>query len=290
MKLAHVTAHTPHLVSALEALARRTDNREEALILLDELSGITVLVARKFTNERSADGLLDAFYLTVGCVSLGIGQANITQDADTQLSFLMHHGAEYVFRMGFRHIKELSSLPYTAFISEFDDDPFVQQRDLKVLFTEICRADPVAPWTGEDIYKRELLDRQNNHKIVACAKWLRQKHYAGPIKDPELDAHAVISIAVIFAIAGDGPIVARLRQKDAETLILGMRKMQPDIDVGWDALLKKVPPLYHTILHECMNEYRNTIIKKIQSRTSMKSIITELQNSYAGSELEVDYD
>jgi len=290
MKLAHVTARTPQLVSALEALARRANNQEETFILLDELSGITVLVARRFTNERTADGMLDAFYLTVGCISLGISQATIPQDSETQLSFLLHQGAEYVFRMGFRHIKELSCLPYTAFVSEFDNDSFVQQRDIKVLFTEICRADPVASWAGEDIYRRELLDRQSNHKIVACAKWLRQKHYAGPIKDPELDAHAVISIAIIFAMAGDGPIVARFRQKDVETLILGVRKIQPDIDVGWDALLKKVPSLYHSILQECMNEYRNTIIRKIQSQANIKSIISELQNSYAGGELEVDYD
>lgn len=290
MKLAHITTRPPHLVSALEALARSEDHQEEAQLLIDELSGITVLVARKFTNERTADGLLDAFHLTVGCISLGISQANIPQDGDAQLSFLLHHGAEYVFQMGFRHIKELSALPYTAFVSEFDNDPFVQQRDIKVLFAEICRANPIAAWTGDEIYKRELLERQNNQKIVSCAKWLRQKHYAGPVKDPDLDAHAVIAIAVIFAIAGDGPIVARARQQDLETLIHGVRKTQPDIDAGWRALLKKAPSIYHPILQECMDEYRNTIVKKIQSKTSFRTIIAELQNSYAGSEMDVDYD
>ena len=290
MKLAHITTRPPHLVRALEALGQRADHQEEAQALLDELSGITLLVARKFTNERTADGLLDAFHLTVGCISLGISQANIPQSSDSQLSFLLQHGAEHVFQTGFRHIKALSALPYTTFVSEFDNDPFVQQRDIKVLFAEICRADPISTWAGDDVYKRELLERQNNQRIVACAKWLRQKHYAGPVKDPDLDAHAVISIAVIFAIAGDGPIVARVRQKDLETLIQGARKKPLDIEAGWSALLKKAPAEYHPILRECMDQYRNTIVKKVLSKTGIKTVISEIQNSYAGSELEVDYD
>ncbi|MDP4029305.1 MAG: hypothetical protein Q8P42_10135 [Gallionella sp.] len=290
MKLAHITTRPPHLVSALEALARRADHQEEAQTLIDELSGITVLVAKKFTNERTADGLLEAFHLTVGCISLGISQANIPQDGNAQLSFLLHHGAEYVFQMGFRHIKELSALPFTVFVSEFDNDPFVQQRDIKVLFAEICRADPGASWAGDDVYKRELQDRQNNQKIVSCAKWLRQKHCAGPVKDTDLDAHAVIAIAVIFAIADDGRIVARAGQKEIERLIRRVREAPPDIDAGWGALLKKIPPTYHPILRECMDEYRNTIIKKILSKARIKAVITEIQNFYACSELDVDYD
>lgn len=290
MKLAHVTTRPPQLVSALEALARRADHQEEAQTLIDELSGITVLVAKKFTNERTADGLLEAFHLAVGCISLGISQANIPQDGDAQLSFLLHHGAEYVFQMGFRHIKELSALPFTVFVSEFDNDPFVQQRDIKVLFAEICRADPGASWAGDDVYKRELQDRQNNQRTVSCAKWLRQKHYAGPVKDTDLDAHAVIAIAVIFAIADDGRIVARAGQKEIERLIRRVRETPPDIDAGWNALLKKVPSTYHPTLRECMGEYRNTIIKKILSKTRIKTVITEIQNFYACSELDVDYD
>jgi hypothetical protein len=290
MQLAHLTARPPHLVQALEALAKRADSLDAAQTLLDELSGITVLVARKFTNERTADGLLDAFHLTLGCVSLGISQADIAEDGDAQLSFLLQHGAEYVFQMGFRHIRELSGLPYTAFVSDFDNDPYIQQRDIKVLFAEICRADPAAPWQGDDIYRRELQHRQHNQRIVACAKWLRQRHYAGPVKDPDLDANAVIAIAVIFAIAGDGPIVARAGQHDIETLIHGVRATQPDIEAGWNALLKKVPPQYHPILRERIDEYRDTIVRKIQSKTRIKTVITELQNFYACSELEVDYD
>ncbi len=290
MKLAHITTRAPHLVQALEALAQRADHEEAAQNLLDELSGITVLVARKFTNDRTADGLLEAFYLTVGCISLGISRADIPKEDEARLSFLLHHGAEHVFQMGFRHIKELSALPYVTFVSDFENDPFVQQRNVKALFSEICRADPNSNWTGDEVYKREWLERQNNQKIIGCAKWLRQKHYAGPVKDTDLDAHAVIAIAVIFAIAGDAPIVARIGQKDLETLIQGVRKIPLDIEAGWNALLRKVPPQYHAILHERMDEYRNTIIKKILSKTSIKTVIIEIQKNYAGDEQEVDYD
>jgi len=290
MKLAHITTRPPHLVQALEALAQRVDHREAAQTLLDELSGITVLVARKFTNERTADGMLDAFHLTVGCISLGISQADIPEDGNAQLSFLLHHGAEYVFQMGFRHIKELSGMPYTAFVSDFDNDPFVKQRDIKMLFMEICRADPVATWEGDSAYRREWQDRQSNQNLVACAKWLRQKHFAGPVKDPDMDAHAVISFAVIFAIADDGRIVARAGQREIENLIQRVRKTPLDIEAGWNALLKKTPPQHHATLRECMDEYKNTIIKKILSKARIKTVITELQNAYAGSELEVDYD
>ena len=289
MKLAHITTRAPHLVQALEALAQRADHPEDAQTLLDELGGITVLVARKFTNDRTADGLLEAFYLTLGCVSLGISRADIPDDSEARLSFLLHHGAEHVFQMGFRHIKALSALPYVAFVSDFDSDPFIQQRNLKALFSEICRADPNSVWTGEDVYKREWLDRQSIQNTIDCAKWLRRNHWAGPVKDTDLDAHAVIAIAVIFAIAGDGPIVARVRQQDLETLIQGVRKTPLDIEAGWNALLKKVPSQYHSILRERMDEYRNTIVRRILSKTSAKTVIIEMQKNYVGDELDIDY-
>jgi hypothetical protein len=263
MQLANIPTRPSHLVLALEALAKRADHQGAAQTLIDELSGITVLVAKKFTNERTADGLLEAFHLTIGCISLGISQGDIPQDGDAQLSFLLHHGAEYVFQMGFRHIKELSGLPYTAFVSDFDNDPYIQQRDVKVLFAEICRADPITAWKGNDVYQRELQDRQNNQRIVSCAKWLRLHNFAGPVKDPDLDANAVISIAVIFAIAGDGRIVARVGQHEIENLIQYVRKTPTDIEAGWKALLKKVPPQYHPVLRVCMDEYKNTIVKII---------------------------
>lgn len=289
MKLAHITTRPPYLVQALEALAQRADHQEAAQALIRELSGITVLVAKKFTNDRMADGLLEAFYLTVGCISLGISQANIPEDNESKLSFLLHHGAEYVFQMGFRHIKELSGLPYHAFVSDFDSDPFVRQLNVKALFSEICRADPNSAWAGDDIYKKEWLDRKSNQSIVDCAKWLRKKHYAGPVKDADLDANAVIAIAVIFAILGDGHIVARTGQKKIESLIRRARETRPDIEAGWNEWLKNIPPEYQLMLRERMDEYRGTIVKKILSKASIKTVVTEMQNYYAGDELDVDY-
>jgi hypothetical protein len=289
MQLASITTRIPHLAQALEALAQRPDYEETASGLLEELSGITVLVAKKFTNDRTADGLLEAYHLTIGCVSLGISQANIPDSNESKLSFLLSHGAEHVFQMGFRHIKELSSLPYVAFVSDFDNDPFVQQRNLKALFFEICRADPSTSWTGDDTYKRELQDRQDNQNIVECAKWLRKKHFAKPIKDSDLDANAVIAIAVIFGILGDGRIVARIGQKDIENLIGRARESQPDAEAGWDKLLKHIPAEYHPLLRERMDEYRKTIVKKILSKTKIKTVVTEIQDFYAGNELDVEY-
>ncbi len=290
MQLAQINTRPPHLVQALEALAKRADNQGAAQALIDDLSGITVLVAKKFTNERMADGLLEAYYLTVGCISLGISQANLPDDGDVQLSFLLHHGAEYVFQMGFRHIKELSGLPYTAFVSDFDNDPYIKQRDIKLLFAEICRADPIASWKGDEVYQRELQDRQHNQHIVACGKWLRQNHFAGPVKDANLDANAVIATAVIFAIAGDGRIVARVGQKEIENLIQCVRNTPPDVEASWNALLKKVPSKHHPTLREYMDQYKNTIVRMILSKTRIKTVITEIQNSYVSSELDVEYE
>jgi hypothetical protein len=63
----------------------------------------------------------------------------------------------------------------------------------------------------------------------------------------------------------------------------------PDIEAGWDKLLKTVPAEYQSILRERMDEHRGTIIKKILSKTKIKSVITEIQDYYAGNELDVEY-
>ncbi len=289
MQLASFTARSPQLVQILETLAHHSNHQEIAETLIQELCGITVLVAKKFTNDRTAEGLTEAFYLTVGCISLAISQADVAPSNEAKLSFFLHHGAEYVFQMGFRHIKELSSLPYVAFVSDFDSDPYVQQRNVKALFSEICRADPGLSWTGDEIFKQESIDRQANKKIIECANWLRKKHFNGAVKDPDLDANAVIAIAVIFSILGDGRIVARIGQKEIENLINRVREAKPNIDAGWEKLLKQTPPEFQSILRQRMVDLRDTIIKKIQSRTKIKTVIAELQDYYAGNELEVDY-
>ena len=289
MNITSYTARPPQLVQALEALALRADNQDAAATLFHELSGITVLVAKKFTNDRTADGMLDAFHLTVGCVSLAISQAGVADSNEGRLSFLLQHGAEYVFQMGFRHIKELSALPYVAYVSDFDNDAFIQQRNLKAIFMEICSADPVSTWKGDAVYQNELLDRKRNQKIIDCAKWLRKNNSDRPVKDSELDANAVISIVVIFAIAGDGRIVARTGQREIENLINRAREARPDVEANWNDFLKKIPPEFQPLLRERMEELRGTIVKKILSKTRIKTVLTELQDQYAGSEQDIDY-
>jgi hypothetical protein len=289
MQLAGFTIRPPQLVGVLETLAHQPNYQNNANELMAELCGITVLVAKKFTNERTADGLSEAFNLTVGCISLALSQADIPDNHAAQLSFLLHHGAEHVFQLGFRHVKQLSGLPYVAFVSDFDNDAFVQQRNVKVLFSEICHADPNLTWTGDELFKSEMLDRQINKNIIDCAKWLRKKHYNGPIKDSDLDANAVIAIAVIFSILNDGRIVARTGQKELENLIYRARESKPDFEAGWVHFLKKIPPEFQSILLERMNDLRGTIIKKILAKTKIKSVLTEIQDFYAGNELEVDY-
>jgi len=289
MNITSYTARPPQLVQALEALALRADNQEAADTLFHELSGITVLVAKKFTNDRTADGMLEAFHLSVGCISLAISQAGVADSNEARLSFLLQHGAEYVFQMGFRHIKELSALPYVAYVSDFDNDAFIQQRNLKAIFMEICSADPASTWSGDAIYQNELLDRTRNRKIIDCAKWLRKNNSAGPVKDSEIDANAVISIAVIFAISGDGQIVARTGQREIENLINRARESRPDVEENWNDFLKKIPPEFQPLLRERMEELRGTIVKKILGKTRIKTVLTELQDQYAGSEQDIDY-
>lgn len=289
MTLAHYTARTPHLVQALEALGQRAD-KQAADILFDELCGITALVAKKFTNDRTAKGIHEAFHLTVGCISLAISQADTADTGEAKLSFLLQHGAEYVFQMGFRHIKELSALPYTAFVSDFDKDPFVQQRNLKAIFMEICSADPAASWDGDAVYRNEILDRKRNQQTIDCARWLRKHNAGGAVRDSEMDANAAITVAVLFALTGEGHIVARTAQRDLEQLIASIRDSKPDVDASWDAFLNKIPPEFQPLLRERMEQLRNTIVKKLYGKTKAKTLLTELQDHYVGSEQDIDYD
>ncbi len=289
MNITSYTARPPQLVQALEALGQRADNQQAAAILLDELCGITALVAKKFTNDRTAEGIHEAFHLTVGCISLAISQADIADSGDAKLSFLLQHGAEYVFQMGFRRIKDLSALPYTTFVSDFDNDPFVQQRNLKAIFMEICSADPAATWSGDAVYQNELVDRQRNQHIIACGKWLRKHNAAGAVRDSEMDANAAITVAVLFALSGDGRIVARTAQRELEQLIARIRDNKPDVDASWNTFLEKIPPEYQPLLRERMEQLRGTIVKKLYGRSKAKALLTDLQDQYIGSEQDIDY-
>lgn len=290
MKLTSHITRRPNLLPTLETLAQRTHAEAQAEALIEDLSGITVLVAKKFTNERTAEGLQAAFCLTTGCISLGLSQAEIPHNAESELNFLLAQGAEQVFQAGFRHIKALALMPCQTMVTDFDSDPYIQQRNIKALFSELCHAEPNRNWMGDEDYRREFEARGENLRIIECAKWLRKNHFSGPVKDKELDANAVISIAVIFAITGDGRIVARTGQKEIENLIRRARESAPDVDENWRKFLSKIPAEHQPWLSVRMEEYRNTLVKKILSKTRIKTIVTDIQNYHAGLEQDVDYD
>ncbi len=289
MNITSYTARTPQLVQALEALGQRADNQQAASILFDELCGITALVAKKFTNDRTAEGIHEAFHLTVGCISLAISQSDIADTGEAKLAFLLQHGAEYVFQMGFRHMKELSALPYTAYVSDFDNDPFVQQRNLKTIFMEICSADPASNWSGDAIFQNEMADRKRNQQYIDCGKWLRKHNAGGVVRDSEMDASAAMTVAVLFALYGDGRIVARTAQRPLENLIAHIRDTKPDVDASWNTFLKKIPPEFQPLLRERMEQLRDTIVKKLYGKTKAKTLLTTLQDQYIGSEQDIDY-
>lgn len=284
-----VEENLPRLVRAIRLLAPGT-RPDEAANLADELAGITAMVAEKFTNSRTAEGIQKALYLVVGGVSLGLEHA-LTHDGDqAALEFLIEHGAEHAFQAGFRLIRELAQLPEDALVGEFDQDPVYLQRRLRDLFVDICSADPNQNWNGYERYAVQLKQRKQVQTIVRCASWLRRHHYQGPVTDADLDAEGVIALAVIFAIEGGGRIVARTGQKDFERLVATVRKTKPDFEAGWAALLAQVPLQHHPVLLERIASYRDScsVIKKISTRASIKTLFQELEN-YAGSELDADY-
>jgi hypothetical protein len=138
-----IAENRPRLIRAIKLLA--ADPRPDAAVnLADELAGISAMVAEKFTNERTADGIQKALYLTVGGVSLGLEHL-LTADSDqAALDFLVEHGAEHAFQAGFRLIRELSQLPEDGLIGDYEQDPVYVQRRLRDLFVELCGADPHA--------------------------------------------------------------------------------------------------------------------------------------------------
>lgn len=283
-----VVENLPRLVRAIKLLA--TDARIDAAAnLADELTGITAMVAEKFTNERTAEGIQKALYLTVGGVSLGLEHALMHDGDQAALDFLVEHGAEHAFQAGFRLVRELSQLPEDALVGEYDQDPVYQQRRLRELFVDLCSADPNKNWNGPEKYALQLKQRKGVQAIVRLANWLRRHNDRGPVSDADLNAEGVIAVAVIFAIEG-GAVVARTGQKDFERLVRSVRKNKPDFEAGWAALLAKVPVQHHEVLLDRINAYRSscTVVQQILTRTSMKKLFEQLEN-YAGSELDADY-
>ena len=284
-----VVENLPRLVRAIKLLPG--DPREDAALnLADELTGITAMVAEKFTNERTADGIQKALYLTVGGVSLGLEHAVQHEGDQAALDFLVEHGAEHAFQVGFRLIKELSQLPEDALVGEYDQDPVYLQRRLRELFIDICQADPNQNWAGYEKYALQLQQRKEVQAVVRLASWLRRHHDNGPVSDSDLNAEGVIAVAIIFAIEGGGRIMARTGQKEFERFVRSVRKNKPDFEEGWAALVAKVPVQHHPVLLDRIESYRRscTVVHKILTRASMKSLFEDLEN-YAGSELDADY-
>jgi hypothetical protein len=284
-----VAEHLPRLVRAIRLLA--LDARSDAgPALADELAGITAMVAGKFTNDRTAEGMQRALFLTVGCVSLGLEHALTHEGDQAALDFLVEYGAEHAFQAGFRLIRDLSQLPEDTLVGEYDQDPVYIARRLRDLFIDICNADPHKNWNGDERYAVQLKQRKDVQAIVRLASWLRRHNDAGPVSDLDLNAEGVIALAVIFAIEGGGRIVARTGQKDFERFVRAVRKSRPDFEAGWSALGAKVPLQHHGVLQERIEAYRNScsVIHKILTRASMKTLFQELEN-YAGSELDADY-
>lgn len=284
-----VVERLPRLVRAIRCLSAR-EIGDEAVILADELAGITAMVAEKFTNDRTAEGIQKAMLLTVGCVSLGLDHELAHESDDDALDFLISEGAEHAFQAGFRLVRDLAALPEDSLVGEYDQDPVYAQRRLKDLFVDICSADPHQNWAGYEKFEVQYKQRKAVQAIVRAAGWLRRHHYAGPINDADLNAEGVIAVAIIFAIEGGGRIVARTGQADFERLVKSVRKNKPDYEAGWEALMKQVPAQHQAVIAERIDSYRSscTVIQKIRTRTAMKTLFAEFEN-YAGSELDADY-
>lgn len=278
----------PRLVRAIKLLPLEA-TADEAVALADELSGITAMVAEKFTNDRTAEGIQRALLLTVGGVSLGLEHLLDTEDDLDALDLLIEEGPELVFQQGFRLVKELAAMPEDSLVGEYDLDPVYSQRRLKELFVDLCTADPGETWSGHERYIAQLKQRQGVQAIVRAAQWLRRHHTEGPINDPDLNAEGVIALAVIFAVEGGGRITARTGQKEFERFVKSVRKNDPDFEAGWAQLMEKIPAAHQPIIAERIATYREhcTVLQLIRTKTTLKQLFAELEN-YAGSELDPD--
>ncbi|WP_440968147.1 hypothetical protein ACL58G_28310 [Massilia sp. GER05] len=281
----------PRLIRAIRQIPGNA-NADEAAGLADELAGITAMVAEKFTNDRTAEGIQRAQLLSIGCVSLGLEHLVESDDAQGDLDaldVLLDEGAEFVFQQGFRLIRDLAALPEDTLIGEFDNDPVYSARRLKELFVDICTADPGETWSGYERYQGQLKQRRDVQAVVRAAQWLRRHHWEGPVKDPDLNAEGVIALAIIFGVEGGGRIVARTGQKEFERFVQTVRKAKPDFDAGWAALLEQIPAAHQAIIADRIQSYRNSILlQNIAGKVPLKELFVELEN-YAGSEIDAEY-
>jgi len=281
----------PRLIRAIRLLAAHA-SADETAGLADELSGITAMVAEKFTNDRTAEGIQRAQLLTIGGVSLGLEHLVETDDEQGDLDaldVLLDEGAEHVFQQGFRLIRELAALPEDTLVGEYDLDPVYSARRLKELFVDICTADPAETWSGYERYLGQLQQRQEVQAVVRAAQWLRRHHWEGPVKDPDLNAEGVIALAIVFGVEGGGRIVARTGQKEFERFVQTVRKAKPDFEAGWAALLENIPAPHQAIIADRIDSYRNSLLlQNIAGKVPMTQLFVELEN-YAGSEIDAEY-
>jgi hypothetical protein len=107
----------PRLIRVIKLMPGNADE-EEAGILADELAGITAMVAGKFTNDRTAEGIQRAQLLAIGGVSLGLESEVQGGDDLAALDYLLEQGAEAAFQQGFRLIRELAAMPEDTLLGE----------------------------------------------------------------------------------------------------------------------------------------------------------------------------
>ncbi|GGY07461.1 hypothetical protein GJV26_07165 [Massilia dura] len=285
-----VRENLPRLTRVIKLLPGDT-RPDAAVTLADELAGITVMVAEKFTNHRTVEGIQKAVNLTVGGVSLGLEELLAVDSDEAALDFLVDNGAEAAFQAGFRQLKDLAAMPEDTLVGEYDQDPVYAQRRLRDIFFDICLTDANANWTGPARYQEQFKQRQEAQAVVRFANWLRRHNTGGPVKDADLNAEGVIALAIIFAVEGAGRIVARTGQKDFERFVKAVRAKKPDFETGWAELVAAVPVQHHPVLLHRIDLYRQgcTVLQHIPGRTAMKTLFAELEN-YAGSELDPDYD
>jgi hypothetical protein len=282
----------PRLVRTIRLLPGRAD-ADETAVLAEELAGITAMVAEKFTNDRTAEGIQRAQLLVVGCVSLGledlVGDEKEDVGDEAAIGVLVGEGAELVFQQGFRMIRELAALPEDSLVGEYDKDPVYAARRLKELFIDICTADPGETWSGYQRYLGQLKQRQEVQAVVRAAQWLRRNHWDGAVKDPDLNAEGVIALAIVFAIDGSGRVVARSGHKDFERFVTEVRKYKPDFEAGWAMVLEKMPAAVQAVVAKRIELYRNsTFLQNIAGKVPLMQLFVELEN-YAGSEIDAEY-
>jgi hypothetical protein len=292
-----VIERLPRLVRAIRLLPAHA-TADEAAALADELAGITAMVADKFTNDRTAEGIQRAQLLTIGGMSLGLEHIVREEGADIAetdegdalaLDILIADGAELVFKQGYGLIKELAALPEDTLVGEYDLDPIYSQRRLKELFVDLCTADPGESWTGYERYLGQVRQRQEAQAIVEAARWLRRHHSEGPVNDPDVNAEGVIALAIVFGIEGTGRIVAHTGHKEFDRFVQSIRKKPRDYDSGWALLLERIPPPHRQIVADRIDAYRNsTLIQNIGGKMPLKQLFVELEN-YAGSEIDAEY-